>query len=178
MTSLICSVGLYLVDFRSFAFKAAEVALSVSVVLRMSFMAFSSASCLIPFAGIMSLTVILPVVRVPVLSSAIQSTRARVSIEYKSCTSTFFLARRIVDSASTDEVSKINPSGIILIKAATVDVIATSGLVSGTRKRAQSNNAPIGISAKEIYLTMLFMMVKSTDLSDLIECANDSSLLI
>ena len=49
--------------------------------------------------------------------------------------------------ASTLEVSRIRPSGIILISAATVLVTATSVVVPGTRKRAQSKSAPMGIRA-------------------------------
>lgn len=84
----------------------------------------------------------------------------------------------MVASASTLEVRRISPSGIILIRAATVLVTATSVVVSGTRKRAQRRRAPIGIRAKEMYLTILFMIVKSLELAVLIVWAVDSSLLI
>ena len=81
-------------------------------------------------------------------------------------------------SARTDEVRRIRPSGIILISEATVLVTATSGVVSGTRKRAQSRRTPIGISIIEIYLTMLFIIVKSLESAVFMVCALDSSLLM
>ena len=65
--------------------------------------------------------------------------------------------------ARTELVRRMRPSGIMLIRAATVEVTATSVVVSGTRKRAQRSRAPIGMSAKEMYLTMLFIRVKSLE---------------
>ena len=70
-----------------------------------------------------SLTVILPVVIVPVLSRQSVSTRARVSMQYSFCTSTCFCASRMTDTAKTVDVSKIKPSGIMPTSAETVDSI-------------------------------------------------------
>ena len=69
---------------------------------------------------ITSVTFISSVVRVPVLSRQSTSTLARVSMQYISCTSTFFRVNRIIETASTELVSKIIPLGIIPSKAATV----------------------------------------------------------
>ena len=67
----------------------------------------------------------MPVVRVPVLSKQIVSTRANVSIQYNSWTNTFLLANLIDDIANTVLVNKTKPSGIVPINAATVDKIAS-----------------------------------------------------
>ena len=64
--------------------------------------------------------------------------------------------------ARTELVSKMRPSGIILIRAATVLVIALSGVAS-VRKRAQRRRAPIGMRVQLIYFTISFMMVKSLE---------------
>ena len=66
-----------------------------------------------------------PSVIVPVLSKHATSTLASISIQYKSCTNTFFLDNLITLTARTVEVSKTNPSGIIPIIPATVEVIAS-----------------------------------------------------
>ncbi len=81
MTSRIGSVGLNLAVLSSFSFKARLVALSTSWALRISLSAFSRAFLVWFLVGMSSFTVILPVVRVPVLSRQIVSTRARVSME-------------------------------------------------------------------------------------------------
>ncbi len=57
-------------------------------------------------------------------------------------------------------------------------VTAISGVVSGTRNRASNSKIPIGISVKEMYLTMLLMRRKSLESAGLIARASDSSLLI
>ncbi len=66
----------------------------------------------------------------------------------------------MVARARMPEVSKMRPSGIILIRAATVLVTAIAGSVS-VRKRAQRSRAPIGIRVQLMYLTILFIRVKS-----------------
>ena len=81
MVSRISSVGLNLAVFSSFSFKASDVAVSDVEWLKISANALLRAVFDAGLAGIRSFTVILPVVRVPVLSRAIQSTLARVSIE-------------------------------------------------------------------------------------------------
>ena len=71
-------------------------------------------------AGIVCSNVILPLVRVPVLSTQITSTRASDSMPYSSLTSVFFWPSVTTPAASDTEVSSINPSGIMPIMDATV----------------------------------------------------------
>ena len=80
MTSSISSVASNFDVFRSFSFKASDVALSAGTWLKIAISASLRAFSDVPLAGTNSLTCILPVVMVPVLSRAIQSTRARVSM--------------------------------------------------------------------------------------------------
>ena len=84
----------------------------------------------------------------------------------------------MVERARTDEVKRMRPSGIMLIRAATVLVTASSGDSPSTRKRDQRRRAPMGMRAKEMYLTMLFMILKSLESAVLMVLADCSSLLM
>ena len=84
----------------------------------------------------------------------------------------------MVARARTLLVKSTSPSGIILMRPATVLVTAISGVVSGTRKRARRSRIPIGMRVREIYLTMLFTRLKSLESAVLMVRASDSSLLM
>lgn len=73
--------------------------------------------------GITSCTSILGSVMVPVLSTHSTSTRARVSMQFMSWTSTFCCASFMADTAMATLVSRYSPSGIMPMSAATVDSV-------------------------------------------------------
>ena len=73
-----------------------------------------------PGAGRSCSSVISPLVRVPVLSTQITSTRASDSMPYSSFTSVFFRPSVTTPAASETEVSSISPSGIMPMTDATV----------------------------------------------------------
>ena len=74
-------------------------------------------------------------VMVPVLSTHSTSTRASVSMQFMSCTSTFFRLSFTADAAMAMEVSRYSPSGIIPTSAATVP----STLLSRPSLRTQNS---------------------------------------
>ena len=78
--------------------------------------------------------------------------------------------------ANTELVKRISPSGIILIRDATVLVTAVVVSLSPTRKRLQSKSAPIGIKVILIYFTILFINLNSLESAVLMVWAELSSL--
>jgi len=68
----------------------------------------------------MELTSIVPSVIVPVLSRQSTSTRASVSIQYRSCASVLCLERRITLTQNTVDESATSPEGIMPMSVATV----------------------------------------------------------
>ena len=108
-------------------------------------------------------TCILPLVIVPVLSQHSVSTRASVSIQYNSLTNVCCLANLIVPKASVILVRSIIPSGIIPIKAATVDVIALRQSTPLKKYCLANNNAPIGIMIIPIIFKILFRLSINSD---------------
>ena len=92
-----------------------------------------------------SLTCMVLSVMVPVLSTQSTSTRASVSIHFISCTRTFFPARRITLITRATLASRYNPSGIIPITAATMEVTLFLS-VSSERKNCWLNKRiPMGM---------------------------------
>ena len=87
-------------------------ATSVSIFSKSNFLNLSK--------GIISYTSIIPSVIVPVLSRQRVSTRAKLSVAYKSCDKTLYLESLIILTANTLLVRRTSPSGIIPIIAATV----------------------------------------------------------
>ena len=73
-----------------------------------------------PGAGISCSSAMWPLVRVPVLSTQITSTRASDSMPYSSFPSVFFRPSVTTPAASETEVSSISPSGIMPMTDATV----------------------------------------------------------
>jgi len=65
-------------------------------------------------------TSILASVMVPVLSTHRTSTRARASMQFISCTNTFWRVSLIADTAMATLVNRYSPSGIMPTNAATV----------------------------------------------------------
>ena len=116
-----------------------------------------------PEMGSSESTVILPVVIVPVLSRHSTSARESVSMPYSSCTRVFRLPSLITPTAKATEISRISPSGIMPIMAAT-DV--GTAVVSGRcwRKNClQNKSSPIGISAALTMRIRRLTSVISTD---------------
>ena len=124
----------------------------------------STIVCGTPGTGQTAATSILPVVMVPVLSRHSVSTRASVSMQYSCCTSTWLFARRTTATASTVEVSRMSPSGIMPTSADTVDRMASFVSVP-VRKCCRANkSAPNG---KMMKLTNLMMPLRLFMISEL-----------
>lgn len=68
----------------------------------------------------MELTSMVPSVIVPVLSRQSTSTRARVSMQYKSCANVLCRERRITLTQNTVDESATSPDGIMPMSVATV----------------------------------------------------------
>ena len=98
----------------------------------------------------------MPSVIVPVLSKHKVSTRAKVSIEYKSWTKTLYLESLKTATAKTVLVNKTNPSGIIPIKAATVFTKETSRLWFETLNCLKNKIMPRGNIIIVIVFNILF----------------------
>ena len=148
-----------------YSIKARDVSLgSLSAAIKAA-----SASCTCfsstPEAHTTRSTSIKPVVMVPVLSKHKVSTRANVSIQYSCCTSTFDFERRTTATAKTVEVSKINPSGIMPISAATVLKMQStkSADVLDQKYWLQKRAAPTKGSAMDTYFTILFNVSMISD---------------
>ena len=107
------------------------------------------------FVGIMSLTLIEFSVIVPVLSTQSTLTRASVSILFISWSKTFCFARRIALTAIATLARRYNPSGIIPITAATIEVILLRNGSPLKKKLCTNSIIPIGINAIPTNFTSL-----------------------
>ena len=137
--------------------------------------AASTASCPTPFTGHTASTSILPVVMVPVLSRHSVSTRASVSMQYSCCTSTFDFAKPTTATASTVDVSRMSPSGIMPTSADTVDRMAP--LVSTPPRKCwrANSNAPSGKMTKLTNRMMRFRLFMISEFTAL--CCLASALI-
>ena len=155
---------------------ASAVSFGSSSARAMEANAASTASCPTPFTGHTASTSILPVVMVPVLSRHSVSTRASVSMQYSCCTSTFDFAKRTTATASTVDVSRMSPSGIMPTSAATVDRMAWSSATPSPLKNMRANSsAPTGKITQLTNLMMPFRLFMISELTAL--CCLASALI-
>ena len=109
-----------------------------------------------------------PVVMVPVLSRQSTSTRASVSMQYSCCTSTWLFAKRTTATASTVDVKRISPSGIMPTSADTVESTADRQSVPEMKHSRANSRMHIGGMKKLTYLMMtpfkVFMISELTAL--------------
>ena len=108
----------------------------------------------------------------PVLSVQSMSTRARVSMPNSSCTSVFLRPSFTTPAISATEVSRIRPSGIMPIMAATA--LGTESRTGDFSKNTCSKNSriPMGTSSLLTRETSLFSSVINSDLGDRMRLAS------